>query len=409
MFAKIKFILYYSVLALILAGAVGYKYDLYDFAKEAKAEPKAADIMSACSPETIAVDGISKETCYNKQFTELGEDWGAQKAFDLLFELQKIDPESRGCHLIAHGIGWGAFKREPENWQKLVQTLYAGCSYGAIHGVIESHVATLPDKRLTREVMPAICGDQPRADCNHIVGHLTLVATGADIDEALSMCGIFAYDQRQKIFCYTGVFMEFQTALNLIEHGLAPKSWLDWPRRVPELEQVCRSYEGDMAVSCWEEIIHAAAVKLNNDPKTLWEFCSTAQIPEAAQRCRRHSVGVLIASRDYDLDKIKFMCALPQKDDPNFQKECYIYIIGSTVASIPQTAGPKVVDFCLSLEPGFQQSCFGEVGTMFRDNGAISSSALASLCAAVPEVYRAYCLNGHNGGSIYKDSQDRTD
>ncbi len=305
-------------------------------------------------------DGINKENCYSKYFKQISEENGASYAFDALATLQQIDSTTLGCHLIAHGIGWGAYLKDPNDWRELIQTMNPGCSYGAIHGVIENYVATLPEGKLPKELVPSICGESPRADCNHIIGHLILVQTKGSIDEALDYCRVFQDNKTQLNFCFTGVFMEYQTALNLIDHGLAPKSWLDWPARVPELEKMCRSYSGDEGASCWEEIIHAALVKFNNDPEQIFAFCSTSQLVDGALRCRRHAIGVMTAAYEYDLDKMKPMCDIPQKNDPSFKNDCYASMAGSTLSTLPNDT-KKVSDFCESLDTQYQSACFYQI------------------------------------------------
>src|SRR3989344_7634806 len=394
---------------LILVSATIILFAILSYRSSHNVLAVASDVQEKCITSELTKLGVNKETCYYKEFKKISEENGYEFAFSTLFELQKIDPDSQGCHLIAHGIGTGAYKRNPNDWQKLIQILYSGCSYGAIHGVIENYVATLPEKNLTPEIMSTLCGENPRADCNHIFGHLVLVQTEGNIDDGLKLCDAFNGDHRQKMFCYTGVFMEYQTALDLIEHGFAPKSWLNWPERVPELEKICRSYSGDAGITCWEEIVHAVALKFKNDAKKVFDFCSTAQINEGAIRCRRHAIGILVAGNNYDLEDEKRMCDLVQPHDPNFKSECYVYIIGSTLASIPQSGGIKAISMCDGLEEQYKKSCFGEIGTMYKDGASISRVDLTALCSKAPEEYRSRCLNGHQGENIYRTKPDVTD
>jgi len=154
--------------------------------------------------------------------------------------------------------------------------------------------------------------------------------------------------------------MEYQTALNLVAHDLVPKSWLNWANRLPELEKLCRSYDGKYAEGCWEEIVHVALVKFNNNPKLIFDFCSTAQVSNGAKRCKRHSLGIIGASKNFDLASLKSMCAIAQKDDPNFEAECYPALVSSSLSTIP-SAVPEAKAFCASLEEKFRPSCFSMI------------------------------------------------
>ena len=315
-----------------------------------------------------------KDNCYAEEFKKLAEQNGPDFSFKVLDNLQRIDADAIGCHLIAHGIGTGSYKREPNNWRVLIQNINSSCSYGAPHGVLESYVLTLPEKSLSREVIPTICGEAPRADCNHIIGHLLLVQTDADVNKALDLCEVFT-NSTQNNFCISGVFMEYQTAINLVAHDLAPESWLNWPPRLGKLEKLCRSYNGKYAEGCWEEIVHVALVKFNNDAKTIFDFCSTAQVPNGAKRCKRHSIGIIGASRNFNLASLKSICSLPQKDDPSFKEECYRALVASALSTIP-SAVPEAMSFCNSLEQEFKQSCLTMIDaisstTYIRDSSEI--------------------------------------
>ncbi len=320
----------------------------------------AQTIEDYCNNPTNAAKDLGKESCFSKQFRQLAKDQGPKNAFSVLHELQSIDPSTRGCHLIAHGIGWGTFEHDPKAWQNDIQTIEPSCNYGAPHGIIEAYLETQPDHTLTKTVIPTLCGPTPRADCNHIIGHLILVETRADVPKALDLCDVFDQNPTQLDHCYTGVFMEYQTALNLIEHGFAPQSWLNWPARVPELEKMCRSYTDRKAKDCWKEIVHAALVKFNNDPKTIFDFCSTAQVSDGAKECRRHAIGIMAAGKQFDLPNLKSMCDLAQPDDSGFKSDCYVQLAASTLSTVPDEQD-RVKQFCESLDSSYQSICLSQI------------------------------------------------
>lgn len=318
------------------------------------------EVFQNCQPQNLKL-GFGKETCYSKQFIEVSLAHGPQFAFEALASLQQKDQDAIGCHLIAHGIGTGAYKRDPANWQDMLRTINSSCSYGAIHGILENYVATLPGGHLTKQIIPTICGENPRADCNHSIGHLLLVEASGDIRKGLDLCKVFDSDKVQQFHCQTGIFMEYQTALNLVAHGLASQDWLNWPSRVDDLEKTCRSYQGTDAVACWKEITHAALAKFNYDPKTIFDFCSSAQVVDGAKECRRHAIGIVSANTRFDLSGLKYMCDLPQKLDPTFKADCYVQMAASDISTLPNDT-EKVRVFCESLEQQFQPSCLAQVG-----------------------------------------------
>jgi hypothetical protein len=329
-------------------------------------EKENAKVLPSETPQTSAQriyasckSSGGDEDCYSKEFTPLAEERGPNYAFETLFVLQQKDPAATGCHLIAHGIGLGTYLHDPSNWQKSIQNINPACSYGAIHGVLENYVATLPGGKLPKDLVPDICGDNPRADCNHIVGHLILVEAEADVDRGLDICDIFKNNPGQLEHCYTGIFMEFQTALNLIEHGLAPESWRNWPARVDELEKMCLEYESDKAVACWKEIVHAAAVKYKNNAAQVFALCDSAPIDKASYQCKTHSVGIMAAVYNFDYARSRSICEAKQKD-PVFVKDCYVMLASSTLSTIntPQTR-QATREFCISLMEEYKDPCLG--------------------------------------------------
>lgn len=315
---------------------------------------RAEDVKIACTGPNLQNRQISKETCYYQEFIKIGEEKGSEYAFEILADLQAIDSDAQGCHLMAHGIGTGSYRNDPDNWQELIRNISSACSYGGPHGVIEEYFQDSGQK-MTKEFIPQICGSQPRADCNHIVGHLILVETEADIDKGIDLCGAFT-DDYQRQFCLTGIFMEYQTAQNLITHGYAPTSWRNWPARVPELEKVCRSYDGENAVACWKEISHAVIAKLRGDPQKVFDFCNSAQIVEGALECKHHSIGIMAASHRFDLENLKSMCLIPQKNEPDFEGQCYLQLVSSTLSTIPD-GKDKVESFCRGLSDKYRNDC----------------------------------------------------
>jgi len=348
------------------------------------------EMQQRCQSEVLQKNGWSKETCYPKELSSVAFHKSPEYAFNLLFALQKSDPELLGCHLIAHGIGSGTYKRDPTGWQASIRNINPSCGYGAVHGILEGYMGSQPDHSLTKEIIPTICGPNPRADCNHIIGHLTLVETKGSVPEALDLCKVFQNQPAQYRFCLTGVFMEYQTALNLVEHGYASESWLNWPARLPEIEHMCRSYSGDKGLACWEEIVHVALVKFDNDPKKIFDFCNTSQISEGARRCRRHSLGIMAAAKNFNLAEMKFACQIPQKDDPDFENFCYGALVSSALSTAPQLLD-QMIPFCSSLAFKFQPLCFTQIGYSLSP-GSAERQKLNDICATLSPKVRGYCL-----------------
>lgn len=348
----------------------------------------ARKLYAACESQSSS----EREQCYNKAFEVYTRSHGPEAAFIALRELQRIDPSTVGCHFIAHGIGHGAYQRNPQQWQKDFRGISEECSYGAMHGVLELAIRDIPGG-LTQEFLPNICGKNPRADCNHIVGHLTLIETGADVPKALSYCRVLE-EALQYEFCSSGVFMEMETATNLITHGLADASWLDWAARRSTLEEMCRAQRDSTdATQCWKELAHVFVVSAETDAAQTFAYCTSGTPSEkATEECMTHAVGILIASSGFSDEALHATCAAFSSYG-SFTL-CAVYAVSSLLSSLPYEAA-SAVQFCSNIPHNSQHDCFAEIGNM-RAYNTNDTDTYARACVQAPEPYRTECSNGGN-------------
>lgn len=368
-----------SLIALIglvvLTGIVLYRE--YPFHTKTIANPsieeKASQLQEACNEKRQ--QNLGKYSCYAKELSDIAFQHGSDYAFKVLFAVQKKDLDAKNCHFIAHGIGWGAYKRNPDDWQNLIATSSASCSYGSQMGAIEAYAENSGNK-ITKEFVPTICGPNPKSfDCNHAVGHVLLVETQGDKKEALELCyGI--QTKIQRFACLSGLFMEHMLAFGLADHGIVPESRKrDWPNRIEEFEKLCREYEGDEAVACWREISHVAFAKFQHDPKKIFDFCNRSHVNNGAGHCKRHALAEIAGSRKLNLSSLKDICAIGQSvRDPEFEKDCYLQLVGIKLNFVPAKEARDVVDFCSSLDEEFRSSCFER------------------LCRDAPEEFKDVCF-----------------
>ncbi len=323
----------------------------------AKSNSEALSIQKQCQALS------NKETCYAQAFENLTKtnDW--TYSFAMLRELQKIDPEARGCHFIAHSISTTETRKDPSKWKEIMNTAPSDCSYGAAHGALEVYASTFPDGKLPKKEIPNLCNNPDTNNCTHILGHLLLVLNENNIEESLKECQSLPHNDSGKFECLTGVFMERITAFNLVDHGLATREALNWAPRVPELEKLCRAQTGVPSVACWKEIVHVVLVKIRNDPQKLVDFCERAPEEEARQ-CIDHALGIIAASYHFQLDRMKPICETKVKAD-DFKNRCYTHLVSSTLSTIPEEA-ENARKFCHSLESIYQKSCFERIDNFLK-------------------------------------------
>jgi hypothetical protein len=409
-----SFVLKYKVLVILLleililvsiafyATVQNTKSETLSIKKLSKDAQDALEIADHCSDIKNLKAG--KEVCYTEKFEDFASQRGSKDSFKVFRELQKLDVSTERCHLIAHGIGVGTFRNNGKNWQKEVQTIDVSCNYGALHGVIQSYVSTLPGGKITKEVIPTLCGDKPRGDCNHIVGHLLLVEAKADINQALDYCSVFS-NEAQLHYCYAGVFMENQTVDNLIEHGYATQEWKVLSARIDGIEQMCRSFTGTKANACWEEIAYSAFEKYREAEK-IFEFCDRSPIDQGALLCKRYSLILITVDRNFDIESIKSICKIPQTRETDFENSCYANLGSSVLVTIPEKAD-RVVSFCSNLEPDFVQTCLSMIGAVLKERGTVSSSRIKEICQEAKKEYRELCIDGkYSSGTTPLSGED---
>lgn len=295
-----------------------------------------------------------KEFCYATYFRNLtaATDW--RHAFDTLHALQKIDSQANGCHLIAHGISRAETLKDPSTWREIMNAAPQECSYGAAHGALEVHAASFPDGKLPATEIQTVCDNPDTNNCTHILGHLLLVMKERDIASSLKACESLPHNATAKFECLTGVFMEEITANNLVEHGLADESALNWPARFGELQKLCSAQTGTDSAACWKEITHVAVVSLQ-EPQKVFDFCETAPGARERYECANHAIGILAGTMNFDFQRTRAICEA-EVIDPGFKQNCYQQLIYSTVSTLPN-AVPEAERFCASLASEYRDSC----------------------------------------------------
>lgn len=356
--------------------------------QQLSAEEAAALAVEACS-DTKSPSKSGKFACYAKQMESISYSHGAEFASEVLPVIQEADPAAKACHFIAHGIGWGSYKRNTSDWQNLIATSSPICSYGAQMGIIELHTQSLPDGKLAKKDVPDLCGPKPTADCNHAVGHMMMLEAKANLSAAIDLCSSLA-DKNQNYICLTGAFMERIIASNLLEHGLVDSSWQDWVRRLPLHEKLCRSLNGTYAVACWREIVHAAFYYFNKDPEAIFSYCGTAQLPAAARQCKLHSLPELLPAKGHNLTLLKGICSTGAQADQSFERQCYLSLVGIKLNSVAIKESHDAVSFCTSLGHNLTSACFERIGATLKVRKA-SEDEIKALCSSAPPEFTNAC------------------
>ncbi|MBM3231494.1 hypothetical protein FJZ28_04175 [Candidatus Peregrinibacteria bacterium] len=127
---------------------------------------------------------------------------GPRAGADLLRTLIDNDPAIVDlCHGLSHEIGQSAY--HTIGFEQAMAAEDDVCGSGYIHGVIETHLAKVPDLEVA---LFSLCAPDA-AKCFHGLGHGLMDRSGNDLPGSLAQCSRFERNH-QKNQCAEGVFME---------------------------------------------------------------------------------------------------------------------------------------------------------------------------------------------------------
>ncbi len=374
---------------------------------ERELEKKAKKIFDSCH-STKGPGGTDTLRCYSKEFKNVALKKGSEYAFSVLYELQKIDETAKICHVIAHGIGWGTFERNPDDWQNQAAKINPTCVYGAIHGVLEAYLDSIGSGKLTKDMMLKFCEKNPQPTCIHAVGHLTLVETKDNISESIELCAVFPKEKNKRHYCLTGIFMENMIAENLVQHGVFPlERRIYWYKNFKDFENVCRSNKGENNTACWTEIVHASSINFGEDPVKVLAFCNNAETEGGRKYCRRHAIDDMFPKKNFNLEYFKPVCKIQQPNDTTFERDCYAAILINKLMVFPPEESSDVIDFCSLIGDEFKNMCFSKIGQAFRER-YIDEKRIAGLCSRSPLEFRKQCNEGNMSEQSQKEQISET-
>lgn len=75
----------------------------------------------------------------------------------------------------------------------------------------------------------------------------------------------------------------------------------------------------------------------------------------------------MAAGKNFDLENVKSMCLIPQKNEIDFEGACYAQLASSAISTTP-TAADSVRKFCQGLETQYQSVCLARISTPIKFN-----------------------------------------
>ncbi len=332
-----------------------------------------------------------KDHCYGNAIYQVTKKSDSKHAVKVLTDLQRINPQNTsGCHFMAHKISLAEVEKNPDQWKEIIsQVSPSNCTGGYLHGVLEAHMATDPNFHIDEQTFIDICDYVFSTHktwfawrgCVHNLGHLVLVETEGNIQDAVTVCDKIS-DSETKYECLSGTFMERVTAENLTAHGLVrrPESW-DEPL-AKSTEELCDMYEGMHARACWKVISYVYFATANHDPIGLYDKCKRAPTEEMQDECFIYGAGNMVVTTRFKQDNLRSVCHQFPVEHPLF-KRCMNQILGSLLTSTTDNLN-KTQSLCSKTYEIYKRTCYKNIVNILNQNKT-SANIIQVACSAVPD------------------------
>ncbi len=158
--------------------------------------------------------------------------------------------------------------------------------------------------------------------------------------------------------------MENVTPVMSLQHGVSKKTALNNSERLQKITAMCSLYlsDDDIYPTCWGEISRAALEANRFSAEQTLNFCDTASNKLASEQCKIRTIQELIAINPSMLTSIKNICKITQYQDPGFEAMCYTQLASVATQILPAWKTSEVINFCLSLENIYINTCIRQVG-----------------------------------------------
>lgn len=341
-----------------------------------------------------------RDVCYERELPKLvDEGVSMEDAFDVVREVQELDPSYMYCHVAAHYIAQRETAKDLSKWKDVIARAPSGiCGNGALHGAFQERfrAEAWPDATLETlsHEFAGVCdprdGWNPthleRASCLHGIGHLSMYVTEANIQKSISLCeklGRVSDTEDFRMTCMDGAFMQIYQPLDLDDEYLVEELVPQAARRLA----FCERFKGDAYTSCIKESWPLFRDKLEAaDPETVAAVCAPLS-GTSRTYCASGLFYVVMGMISYDPVRMATLCdALP--DD--IRGLC----VASAAARFVETDWkniPHALAMCADAPDDSRGKCYDGL-VIFADQGLPRGSSEArTLCGGMPDGWRQRC------------------
>lgn len=289
-----------------------------------------AVITSQTPPSVLPLTDLNKSSkiaAVQNELNTLVKEKSPREALEKMKEFLLDDEIAGYCHGLAHETGRSAYLKYG-NLSDALEFSDDICGSGFIHGVIETRLSA--SENIFHEV-ETICNPERDGKCLHGVGHGLMYYSNNDLPGSLRACDSFS-DDKEKVFCSEGVFMENFSADEMLHpsrylkvedpffacqgqkphykgacYFYAPRYFLRAnPEKYTEGLKWCQSAEAGFVQTCLTGM-GSGMIKLNiNKPGYVESLCESG-IPEQNRFCIEGMVSYYLVNF-YSLKAGRQMC-----------------------------------------------------------------------------------------------------
>ena len=350
---------------------------------DGRAESWAAETIELCGNRVS--DTVS---CYALALEKATARYGQKYGFMLMHVLRDYDLKAdQGCHFLAHGIGNGAYERDPSKWKEALRSISSECSNGAIHSILERVWIDEASAGISNvSAMERVCEEAQRGDCVHFIGHYALIMSRGDVDSSITTCGLLSKGGG-RASCYSGIFMEHIAPIGT--------RFVDTKENRTELEVkmealigICQKLSGEQQTACWRVLpygfIHITPTK------KIFDICNAAPRDDLRERCREYIVFMRAIKYPATLPSLyKTTCA--NDPDENFAPRCLFTIAYTTVSYSPNRS-IETVAFCSSLKTEERRPCLSGIQAAAVAADSRTRHSINKACQNAPAEFQSYCI-----------------
>ena len=359
---------------------------------------------SALNVLTNCKDAPHRPTCYEKEVPKLLSSISMEAAFDVVREIQQLDPSYRFCHVLAHELGGLEVAKDPAQWFNTIPRCPSDglCSNGCVHGAAVERFSTevlsdaeieivIPDLSIACEARE---GYNPtpldQAMCYHGIGHMGVHITKARVEKSLEICDRVAEkggEKSLKRLCDEGVFMQLFQPLEPEDYALVDQLPVTPTRE--NLSSFCdqNGRTSEERGACWRE----GWPFYREDIKTaegIVSFCATSENDTELDHCYSTVLSIVGRTSLNGTETAQNLCAnLPEQ----WQGKCFSIAAGAILEE-DRSRGADAVTFCSNAPSESNQiACYDRLVAVATFIFHPTDTKLRQLCAALPAPWRGQC------------------